>query len=365
MKKIIILLLIPFASLAQTKVKDLPTTTTGLNGDYLIKNDSAGGTKIITIGNFKTTYFPTLPTHTISATSPVTFSLGVIGIPLATSLANGYLSASDWTTFNSKESVLTFTNGVSRTSNTVKVDTSLISTKYNVTNLLTSKQNTLTAGTGVTINTNTISIGQAVGTNDQVQFQRVNINTVDGLRFHIGTYSSILNTNSGAIRIGTNTNANIIEVTGARANYNPTIKSNDSSTQIAYTAYVDRAVDSLRFRGYQYYMACTDETTAITATDTNSITIYAPFNFTVTSVFGMLNTAQSSGSTFTFDIKKNNTTIFSTRPTIDNTEFTTLTAATAGVLSTTTFAAGDRIVIYRYQVGTGGKGFKVAINYTR
>ena len=116
---------------------------------------------------------------------------------------------------------------------------------------------------------------------------------------------------------------------------------------------------------YQFYLACTDETTAITATDTNSITIYAPFNFTVTSVFGMLRDAQSSGSTFTFDIKKNGTTIFATKPTIDNTHFTTLTASTAAVLSTTTFAAGDRIVINRHQVGTGGKGFKVAINYTR
>jgi hypothetical protein len=79
----------------------------------------------------------------------------------------------------------------------------------------------------------------------------------------------------------------------------------------------------------------------------------------------MLRDAQASGSTFTFDIKKNGTSIFGTLPTIDNTEFTTLTAATPAVLSATTFAAGDRIVVYRQQVGTGGKGFKVAINYTR
>jgi hypothetical protein len=83
MKKIIFFLLIPIISLGQIKVRDLPTTTGGVGGDWLIKNDqtaSPSGTKKISVDNFKTTYFSTLPTHTLSATSPITFSLGVIGI---------------------------------------------------------------------------------------------------------------------------------------------------------------------------------------------------------------------------------------------------------------------------------------------
>jgi hypothetical protein len=277
MKKILfILLLLPYVIAAQgVKIKDLPEITTGSGSDWLIKDNIAGipgSTRKISVNNFKTTYFPTLPTHTLSATSPITFSLGVIGL---------------------NTSSVTFT-AINTTSLTIGGTTyTAIPTGGSST--------TLTAGSNISLTS---------GTN---------------------TYTVATSSTPTFTSVGTNT------ITATTYNGIP----------------------------YQFYMACTDEITAITATDTNSITIYAPFNFTVTSVFGMLRDAQSSGSTFTFDIKKNNTTIYSTRPTIDNTEFTTLTAATAGVLSTTTFVAGDRIVIYRYQVGTGGKGFKVAINYTR
>jgi hypothetical protein len=317
----------------------------------------------------------------------------------------------------------------------------------------------MVAGTGVTINTNTISIGQSVETTSNVQFRSLTTSgTQNAINLSHAGVNYITATNpAGYIGLGTTSQNNVLTITGTKAQIggtsldftggalnerlltvasastltlslantyivtgtvtvtgiadagvfqtgairrlifdgslqltnsssftlptgaNITTSAGDAATfvQTQYSPSVKwKCISYTRASGealaaststipYQFYMACTDETTAIAATDTSSITIYAPFNFTVTSVFGMLRDAQSSGSTFTFDIKKNNTTIFSTRPTIDNTEFTTLTAATAGVLSTTTFVAGDRIVIYRYQVGTGGKGFKVAINYTR
>lgn len=70
-------------------------------------------------------------------------------------------------------------------------------------------------------------------------------------------------------------------------------------------------------------------------------------------VFADLKTAQASGSIFTVDINKNGSTILSTKLTIDNTEKTSLTAAVAAVLTSTTAAAGDEFTIDVDQVGDG------------
>jgi len=68
MKKILsILFLLPLLLSAQIKIKDLPTTTTGAVGDFLLKDDVAGipgSTKKINITNFKATYFPNIITGT-------------------------------------------------------------------------------------------------------------------------------------------------------------------------------------------------------------------------------------------------------------------------------------------------------------
>ena len=48
---------------AQIKIKDLPTTTTGISGDFLLKDDAAGipgSTKKISVGNFLLTYVPSI-----------------------------------------------------------------------------------------------------------------------------------------------------------------------------------------------------------------------------------------------------------------------------------------------------------------
>lgn len=92
MKKIlsILLLLSSLFGNAQIKIKDLPTTTTGVVGDFLLKDDVAGipgSTKKINITNFKATYFPNLFTGTL--TSPL--------LPYATgaqTLGNSWLGIS-------------------------------------------------------------------------------------------------------------------------------------------------------------------------------------------------------------------------------------------------------------------------------
>ena len=65
-----------------------------------------------------------------------------------------------------------------------------------------------------------------------------------------------------------------------------------------------------------------------------------------------------TGSAAQFDVKKNGTSMFSTKPTIDAGETSTDTAATAAVLSTTSIANGDIITVSIDQIGStiAGKG---------
>ena len=102
-----------------------------------------------------------------------------------------------------------------------------------------------------------------------------------------------------------------------------------------------------------------EETTASTA-GTAKLTRRAPFAFTITDVRASLSTAQTSGATFTVNVKKNGTTIFSTKITIDNTERTSTTASALPVLSTTALASDDELTVDVDTVGDGtAKGLKV------
>lgn len=115
-------------------------------------------------------------------------------------------------------------------------------------------------------------------------------------------------------------------------------------------------------------VAASDEITAITA-GTGKTTFHMPYAFELTDEDGVailpfagLTTAQASGNIFTVDINKNGASIFSTVLTIDNTEETSITAATPAVLASTpvTFAKGDKVTIDVDQIGNGSaKGLKV------
>jgi hypothetical protein len=106
--------------------------------------------------------------------------------------------------------------------------------------------------------------------------------------------------------------------------------------------------------------ALSDELSAITgSTSTPKVIYYCPAAVTLSSVFASLRTAGSTASTF--DVHKNGTTIFSTRPTIDANEYSTATAATASVFSAgaNVFAAGDKIELFVDTAGTGITGAKI------
>ena len=115
------------------------------------------------------------------------------------------------------------------------------------------------------------------------------------------------------------------------------------------------------------YLVCaaSDESTALT-TGTTKVTFRMPYAMTLSAVRCSLTTAQTSGSIFTVDINEGGTTILSTKLTIDNTEKTSTTAATAAVISDVNLADDAEITIDIDQVGDGtAKGLKITLIGTR
>jgi hypothetical protein len=108
-------------------------------------------------------------------------------------------------------------------------------------------------------------------------------------------------------------------------------------------------------------LACSDETTALT-TGAAKITFRTPCAMTLTSVRASLTTAQTSGSIFTVDINKSGASVLSTKLTIDNTEKTSVSAATPAVISDSIFGDDREITIDIDQIGDStAKGLKVTL----
>lgn len=110
-------------------------------------------------------------------------------------------------------------------------------------------------------------------------------------------------------------------------------------------------------------VAVSDETTAIT-TGTAKVTFRMPFAMTLTAVRASLSTASSSGNP-TFDINEGGSSILSTKLSIDASEKTSTTAASAAVISDSALADDAEITIDVDTAGTGAKGAKVYLIGTR
>jgi hypothetical protein len=111
------------------------------------------------IGSIWTPASPTLGTVTsIGTTAPITGGTitgsGTIGISQATTSTNGYLSSTDWNTFNNKQGTVSLTTTGSSGAATFSSNTLNIP-NYTLAGL--GGQPTLTAGNGITISSNTIS----------------------------------------------------------------------------------------------------------------------------------------------------------------------------------------------------------------
>lgn len=106
-------------------------------------------------------------------------------------------------------------------------------------------------------------------------------------------------------------------------------------------------------------IACSDESTDLT-TGTAKVTFRLPFAMTLTAVRASVTTAPT-GSTLTVDINESGTTILSTKLTIDAGEKTSITAATAAVISDANLADDAEMTIDIDQIGStvAGAGLKV------
>jgi hypothetical protein len=143
-------------------------------------------------------------------------------------------------------------------------------------------------------------------------------------------------------------------------------------SEVSGASYVTKRVTGANVKTFaqsglptEVQVAASDETTALT-TGTAKVTFRMPYAMTITAVRASLSTAQASGSIFTVDINEGGTTILSTKLTIDNTEKTSTTAATAPVISDTALADDAEITIDIDQIGDGtAKGLKVTIIGTR
>lgn len=111
--------------------------------------------------------------------------------------------------------------------------------------------------------------------------------------------------------------------------------------------------------------AGSDETTALTA-GTALLTFRLPSAFTLTGVRASLTTAQATGSIFTVDINQGGSSVLGTKLTIDNTELTSVTAATPATITTSALTDDAEITIDIDQIGDGtATGLKITLIGTR
>jgi hypothetical protein len=139
-----------------------------------------------------------------------------------------------------------------------------------------------------------------------------------------------------------------------------TITPNDGADTITF------AVDATGVKPTEsLVIACSDETTAIT-TGTAKVTFRMPYAFTRSAVRASVTTAPT-GATIIIDIKEAGTTILSTKLSIDASEKTSTTAASAAVISDSSLADDAEITINFDQVGStiAGAGVKVYLIGTR
>jgi hypothetical protein len=88
--------------MADIKISQLPAATTPLAGTEEVPLVQSGTTKKVTVSNLRGTSGITA----VTATAPVVSSGGttpVISITAATTSVNGYLTSTDWNTFNNKQ----------------------------------------------------------------------------------------------------------------------------------------------------------------------------------------------------------------------------------------------------------------------
>jgi hypothetical protein len=327
----------------------------------------------------------------LSASAPLSYNnlTGAFTISQATTSIDGYLSSTDWNTFNGKQNALGFTpvtNARTLNINGTTYDLSANRTWNVGTVTSVTASSPLASSGGATPN---LSISQASASSDGY-LSSTDWSTFNGKEPAISTLPiSKGGTNSNTAlsnnRVMQSSGGAIVEasaITSARAlksdaNGIPThfdTTTEPSLTELSYVKGVTSAIQTqLNARALatgvglptEIQLACSDETTALTIGN-GKVTFRMPYAMTVTEVRASLTTAQASGSIFTVDINESGSSILSTKLTIDNTEKTSTTAATPAVISDSSLADDAEITIDIDQIGTSGAtGLKILIKGTR
>jgi hypothetical protein len=112
-------------------------------------------------------------------------------------------------------------------------------------------------------------------------------------------------------------------------------------------------------------IALTDESSSLLTTGNSKVVFRAPFAMYLPQIPRASVSQSSSSGVVTVDINEAGTSILSTKLTIDATEKTSVTAATAAVLSDRNIADDAEITLDVDTAGTGVRGLKVTLYYVK
>lgn len=189
----------------------------------------------------------------------------------------------------------------------------------------------------------------------QLQYDGSNLKVVGGLQVGPALEFTITESNSGDIHLSNTVNDKSLEISVKNAAGGGTIK------RATFTA--DTHSDEIILKGIEevIIVSLSDEETDL-ATGTGKASFHMPYAMTLSKVKASVNTAPV-GATIIVDINENGTTILSTKLSIDASENTSETAASAAVISDTNLADNSLITFDIDQVGgsTKGKGLKVTL----
>lgn len=194
-------------------------------------------------------------------------------------------------------------------------------------------------------------------------FLKTYFDTLYNLYVHPNHTGEVLSTGDGATALDRTAISNKTAVTATQSDYVLIGDASDSDNL------KKAAVSQIPCSGFgvfpvEFQLSCSDLSTDLTAA--NSVGYFrAPFAFTLTAVRASVLRVQTSGTIITVDINKNSSPILSTKLTIDNNENTSVTAATAAVISSSSIADDDEIAIDLDSAGVGGQGLIITLIGTR